>query len=140
MAWASHVKPGRVAATFAGLAAGFCSTIAHAGGPIVSLYLFSHGMGKTLYVGTTAWTFLLINATKLPFYLAIGLIGIREITFALVLVWLVPIGSWLGRWLHDRVSEERFNRVIMVFILLGGIQLVLGNNFFLAAFGTMMPD
>jgi len=139
MAWVSHVKPGRIAGMLTGLAAGFCSTIAHAGGPIVSLYLFSHGMGKTLYVGTTAWTFLLINATKLPFYLVIGLIGPREIAFALLLIWLVPIGSWLGRWLHDRVSEELFNRVIMVFVLLGGIQLLAGTNFFLAALRYMMP-
>ena len=128
MAWASHCPTSEKTAWFVGLIAGFISTIAHAAGPIVSFYMFAQAMGKSLYVGTTAWTFTLINLTKLPFYIAIGLITSEILLFDLVLIWLIPIGSYLGKWMHDRISEKVFNRIIMVLVLLAGFQLIANRN------------
>jgi uncharacterized protein len=128
MKWVDHLHPGPRAAWFFGSAAGLTSTIAHSAGPIVSLYLFAQNMGKSLFVGTTAWTFTLINLSKLPFYIGIGLIESDVLLFDLLLVWLIPLGSYLGKWLHDRISEELFNRVMMVFVFLAGVQLVANTN------------
>ena len=121
----ARYKPGWKTAIPAGIAAGFCSTIAHAAGPIVGLYLFAQNLGKTLFVGTVAWTFLLINLSKLPFYYGVGLVRTDVLLFDLLLVPLVPAGSFLGKWLHERVSERLFNAVIFVLTLLAGIQLLL---------------
>jgi uncharacterized membrane protein YfcA len=128
MAWVDHVQFGPRTAWLVGSSAGFTSTIAHAAGPIVSLYMFAQHMGKSLFVGTVAWTFTLINLTKLPFYIGIGLIRKDVLFFDLMLVWLIPIGSYFGKWLHDRISEEVFNRVIMALVLAAGIQLILNVN------------
>ncbi len=128
MAWIDRLHPGPRSAWAFGIAAGFTSTIAHAAGPIVSLYMFAQGMGKSLFVGTTAWTFTLINLSKLPFYLGIQLIDRDVLLFDLLLVWLIPIGSYLGKWMHDRIPERPFNRVIMVFVFLAGIQLISNVN------------
>jgi len=124
MAWVAKHKMGVLAGVVAGVAAGFTSTIAHAAGPIVSLYMFSQGMGKSLFVGTVAWTFTFINLCKLPFYIGTGLIDPGVLGFDLYLVPLIPLGSWLGHWMHHRVSETHFNRVIMVLTILGGIQML----------------
>lgn len=111
-----------------GILAGLTSTMAHAAGPIVSLFLFSKNLGKTLFVGTVAWTFTLINLTKLPFYIQVGLIDWSVIKFDLILIPLVPLGSYLGIWLHNKVSEKLFNYVIMILTILIGIQLLSGVN------------
>lgn len=124
MTWVSRYRPGPRAALVAGLSAGFCSTIAHAAGPIVGLYIFAHGLGKSLFVGTVAWTFTLINLTKLPFYIGVGLIQPDVLQLDLVLVPLIPIGSYLGKWMHHRVSESLFNRTICVLTVLASIQLL----------------
>lgn len=124
MAWITRYRPGLKSAIGMGVAAGFTSTIAHAAGPFVSLYLFAQDLGKTLFVGTVAWTFTLINLTKLPFYAGVGLIHKDVLVFDLTLVWLIPIGSYLGKWLHYRVSESTFNRIVCVLTLISGIQLV----------------
>ncbi|MBI2425382.1 MAG: sulfite exporter TauE/SafE family protein [Candidatus Hydrogenedentes bacterium] len=124
MAWVQQHHAGRKTAIVAGVAAGFTSTIAHAAGPIVSLYMYSQGMGKSLFVGTVAWTFTLINLTKLPFYVYVDLIDYSVLGFDLYLVPLIPIGSWLGHWMHHRVPERGFSRVIMVLTLVSGVQLV----------------
>lgn len=128
MAWVARHRPGPRAGIAAGVAAGFTSTIAHAAGPIVSLYMFAQGMGKTLFVGTVAWTFTLINLTKLPFYIGVGLVDFGVLKFDLLLIPLIPVGSYLGHWMHHRVSERLFNRVIMVLTLVTGIQLILNVN------------
>ncbi len=128
MAWVERHRFGRKAGVVAGLTAGFTSAIAHAAGPIVSLYMFAQGMGKSLFVGTVAWTFTFINLTKLPFYIGVGLIQADVVKLDLFLVPLIPIGSYLGHWMHHRVKESHFNRVIMVLTLLAGIQLLLNVN------------
>ena len=128
MKWVEGRKAGVKIGVAAGVAAGFTSTIAHAAGPIVSLFMFSQNLGKTMFTGTVAWTFALINITKLPFYLSVDLIDRRVLLFDLVLVPLSPLGSWLGKWMHDRVSESAFNRVILVLTLLAGAQLILKVN------------
>ena len=126
MAWVERIKFGRKSAWAAGVSAGFCSTIIHAAGPIVGLYLFAQHMGRTLFIGSTAWTFALINITKLPVYFGVGLIERRVLLFDLLLVGLIPVGSYLGKWMSDRVSERTFNRVILVLTLVAGVQLVFG--------------
>ena len=139
MAWVERLRLGVRAGVVAGIAAGFTSTIAHAAGPIVSLYLFSQDLGKTLFVGTVAWTFTLINLTKLPFYVGVGLIRRDMLVFDLFLVWLIPIGSYLGKWMHHRVSESAFNRVILVLTLVAGVQLVCNVNLVRLAFDALLP-
>jgi uncharacterized protein len=128
MKWVEGHRAGWRTGIIAGLAAGFTSTIAHAAGPIVSLFMFSQGMGKTLFVGTVAWTFTLINLTKLPFYCAVGLVDLTVLKFDLFLIPLIPIGSWLGHWMHSRVSESLFNRIILILTLIAGIQLLFNIN------------
>jgi len=128
MSWVDRFRPGAGVGVIAGLAAGFSSTIAHAAGPIVSLYIFAQDLGKTLFVGTVAWTFTLINLSKLPFYIGAGLIEKDVLLLGAVLVPLIPAGSWLGKWMHQRVSERLFNRVILVLVFIAGIQLIFGIN------------
>ena len=139
MRWVERHRAGRKTALAAGVAAGFTSTIAHAAGPIVSLFLFSKGLGKTLFVGTVAWTFTLINLTKLPFYLAVGLVDFSVLRFDVVLVPLVPLGSYLGRWMHHRVSESMFNRIILVLTVIAGVQLLFNIKIIQITLDILLP-
>lgn len=137
MSWVERLHPGPKTAIVAGVAAGFTSTMAHAAGPIVGLFLFSQNLGKSLFVGSVAWTFTLINLTKLPFYVGVGLIRQDVLLFDLLLVWLIPIGSYLGKWMHHRVSESVFNRIILVLTFIAGLQLVLDINLILKALSAI---
>ena len=69
-----------------------------------------------------------INLTKLPVYVAVGLVRNDVLVFDAVLIGLIPLGSYLGKWMHDRIPEQIFNRVIMIFVLLAGIQLITNVN------------
>lgn len=123
-----HYRPGPLVTLAAGVSAGFTSTIAHAAGPIVSLYLYTLGLGKSRFVGTSAWTFTFINLTKLPFYIAVGLIDPSVLVVGAFLLPAVPLGSALGHWMHHRIDERPFNRVILALTLLAALQLLTGLN------------
>jgi len=139
MAWVAHHRAGPRTALVAGLLSGFTSTIAHAAGPIVSLYVYSQGFGKTLFVGTVAWTFTLINLTKLPFYGWAGLIQRDVLLFDACLLALIPLGSWLGHWMHHRVSEWWFSRIVMVLTLVAGVQLLFDVQVIQRLLGLLLP-
>jgi hypothetical protein len=111
-------------ATVSGVTAGFTTTLAHAAGPVVSLYLFSQKLGKNHFVGTMAWTFMLLNLTKLPFYAGVGMFSKEIFLFDLYLVPLIPVGSYIGKWILDHIPAKVFNRTIMVLAVLSGIQLL----------------
>ena len=143
MTWVERIAFGRKTAWGAGIAAGFTSTIVHAAGPIVGLYLFAQHLGRTLFIGSVAWTFALINITKLPVYVGVGLIDRQVLGFDLILVGLIPVGSYLGKWMSDRVSEKIFNRIILVLTLITGVQLLFGvkliQNIVQLAFHAVFP-
>ena len=121
-------RPGIKLTALNGITAGLTSTISHSAGPIVSFHMFVQGMSKSLFVGTCAWTFTFINYAKLPTYTFAGLFDKTNLIAALVLLPLVPAGSYLGKYLHERINEEAFNRVIMICVFFAGIQLISGVN------------
>ena len=59
---------------FWGLIAGFTSMIAHAGGPPFQIYVMPQRLPRSIFVGTGAIVFALINWIKVPPYIALGTI------------------------------------------------------------------
>ncbi len=112
-----------------GLAAGVTSTIAHGAGPVITVFLVPQRLSKEIFVGTNVLIFTWINAIKLPFFLVNDVINRHTMQITLALMFLVPIGVWLGVWLNRKVSETIFLKLIYVFTLLTGLQLIFNFDF-----------
>jgi uncharacterized membrane protein YfcA len=110
-----------------GFAAGFTSTLAHVGGPPVTMYLLPQKLPREVFVGTTLITFTIINLVKLIPYGLLGLLRVGNILTTLILAPIVFIGIRLGIYLNQRFSDVWFNRVIYALLLFTGIQLVLSG-------------
>lgn len=107
-----------------GAAAGFTSTLAHAGGPPANLYLVPLGLNKTVFVGTMTILFAVINVAKLPGYAMLGLFDGSIVT---TILWMMPVaalGMLAGVWLHHRVSDRWFYPLCVGFVLLTGVKLL----------------
>ena len=113
--------------TVAGLVAGFCSTLAHAAGPVVALFLMPQRHDKGTFVATTALYFTFLNWIKVPSYVLSGYLDVRALTAAAWMFPLVPLGGLLGLWLHRRIPEKPFIVLIYVIALASGIKLILGS-------------
>jgi uncharacterized membrane protein YfcA len=111
-----------------GAASGFISTLAHAGGPPLIMYLLPQKLDKTLFVSTTVIFFAAVNLMKLLPYHALGLLNAGDINTILMLAPLTYAGVRLGIYLNRRFSDLWFNRVVYLILFLTGLQLVLGRN------------
>lgn len=117
-------EPGGLSGVFWGAVGGFTSTLAHAGGPPVSVYLLPQGLPPLLFVGTTVIVFTMFNYLKLIPYWWLGQLSAENLATSLVLLPLAPLGIYLGRWLLDRVSDVLFYRIAYVLLLITGLKLV----------------
>ena len=117
---AADRKPGRAAGTFWGALSGFTSTLAHAGGPPFAVYMLAQKVDKTLFVGTSAVFFLVVNYVKLVPYYFVGQLNVGNLAAALLFSPLAPLGIWLGVWIHRRMSQTAFLNVSYALLLATG--------------------
>jgi uncharacterized membrane protein YfcA len=117
-------QPSKAKGLFWSTVAGLTSTIAHAGGPPLSVYLLPLKLDKAIVVATTVMFFAVINAVKLVPYLWLGLFDSRNLLTSLVLMPLAPVGILLGVWLLRRMSQEIFYRIAYVTLVLVGLKLL----------------
>jgi len=108
----------------AGAAGGFTSFIAHAGGPPISMYLLRRPLDRTDFVATTVLLFAAINYVKLLPYGWLGQLSTTNLLTSLVLAPLAPIGVYTGVWLHRRISDRFFFRLMYVLLFVVGCRLL----------------
>ena len=116
------VRPGFGLA--AGVATGFTTFVAHAGGPPMALYLMRRGLTKTAYAATAVVVFTLGNLVKLPGYLYAGLDEPQAYVKALVLLPAVPLGVWVGRRILDTLPRDTIFNACYGLVGLGSLKLL----------------
>jgi uncharacterized protein len=104
--------PTPVASFFVGAFAAISSTLAHAAGPIIALYLLPQRLDRQLFVGTCAIYFFILNNAKLPAYYLSGLFGNVSLRETVQFVPLLVIGAVLGFWLNKRMNDRVFSKVV----------------------------
>lgn len=121
-------KPAPLEGTIWGCVSGFTSTLAHAGGPPVMMYLLPQKFPRDLFVGTTVMFFATMNVIKLIPYQYLGLLKVGNILTILLLSPLTYVGVVVGIYLNKRFTDIWFNRVIYTLLFLTGIQLIVGKS------------
>ncbi|MFF3060124.1 sulfite exporter TauE/SafE family protein [Streptomyces sp. NPDC057909] len=117
-------RTGRLKARSYGVLGGFTTMVANAGGPVMSLYLLSAGFRKLGFLGTSAWFFLIVNTSKVPFSVGLGLIDAQSLLLdAAMLLFVIP-GAYIGRKCVDRINQKLFERLVIGATVLGGLQLL----------------
>jgi uncharacterized protein len=107
-----------------GLASGFTSQIAHAGGPPFQMWVMPKRLTHTVFVGTTAIFFAVVNLIKVPAYVALGQFTRENLLTSLALLPIAVLGSLAGVWLVRRVSGARFYTIVYLLMILTGGKLV----------------
>ncbi|MDP1899635.1 MAG: sulfite exporter TauE/SafE family protein [Rubrivivax sp.] len=121
---ATGARPPRWVGSACATASGFTSFIAHAGGPPLGAYMLSLRLPPPVLSGTMAVFFATINASKWLPYSVLGLIDLRNLLTAALLVPLAPLGVWAGVWLTARVRSDWFYRLAYAGMLLTGLKLL----------------
>lgn len=106
-----------------GAFAGFCSTVAHAAGPIMALYFVAQKLEKRTFVASTALFFFVTNWMKLPPYVATGVVDKETLLAAAKLAPMVPVGVGVGWVLNRYIPQKYFVYVVYVLLVIAGVDL-----------------
>ena len=110
----------------AGFLAGFSSTVANAGGPIMTIYLLSRRLLKEQFIGTCAWFFFLLNLAKVVPFWTQEMLTPQTVGFGLALSPVAIAGAFAGRWLVPRVSQRVFDLVVAILAAAAAVWLIVG--------------
>ncbi|BBC31276.1 UPF0721 transmembrane protein [Streptomyces graminofaciens] len=118
-------RAGRAKARSYGVLGGFTTMVANAGGPVMSMYLLSAGFRKLGFLGTSAFFFLIVNVSKVPFSVGLGLIDGSSLLLDAALALFVLPGALLGKWAVSRINQRVFEQLVIAATVVGGLQLLL---------------
>jgi len=114
--WRSHLTGGFAAVS---------STLAHAAGPVIAMYLLPLKLDRQLFVGTCAIYFFILNAAKLPAYYYSDQFAHAELSFTVKFVPLLVLGAVVGFAINKRLSDNLFSRIVYVVSFVLGIYLLI---------------
>ncbi|GIK81513.1 MAG: UPF0721 transmembrane protein [Alphaproteobacteria bacterium] len=103
---------------------GFTSTLAHAGGPPLAVYLLPRRLPRMRLNATTVVFFTLVNYVKLVPYALLGQLHGGNLATSALLLPTAPAGVLLGLWLSRRVPDRIFYRVVFALLFLTGLKLL----------------
>jgi uncharacterized protein len=113
-----------------GLLAGFGTMVGNAAGPVMSIFLISHGMQKEQVMGTWAWFFLIVNLSKVPLLLSLELFSVPMVTpdmlwFDLCVLPLVVVGALIGRRVFRIIPQKVFDPLVLVLAGVAALRMVM---------------
>lgn len=111
-------------AWFMGGWTGVTTMLANAAGPVMIMYLLAVDLPKLQFVGTSAWFFLILNLSKVPFSYQLGLINMGTLTLNLLMAPIVGLGVLGGRLLIGYIPQRLFVTLVLLFAGLASIRLI----------------
>jgi uncharacterized membrane protein YfcA len=118
-------QPNWTTGTVFGFAAGITSTLAHAAGPVMQMYLLPQQLEKKKFAGTSAAFFWMLNLIKLLPFMMLGRIQPEGLKLGGVLLPVIPLGVALGWWLTHKTDQKHYTRLIYVVLLITSVMLIL---------------
>ena len=110
--------------TLFGIATGFTSQIAHAGGPPFQMWVMPRRLERDVLIGTTAIFFAALNWIKVPAYVALGQFTGPNVMTTLTLLPFALLGSVAGVIFVRRIAMERYYTIIYVLMVAAGAKLL----------------
>ena len=108
-----------------GIATGFTSQIAHAGGPPFQMWVIPRRLPRDVFIGTSAIFFAVLNWIKVPAYLALGQFTKANAIATALLLPIAILASLAGVRLVRKVPMERFYVIIYSLMIVAGGKLLL---------------
>jgi uncharacterized membrane protein YfcA len=108
-----------------GFAAGITSTLAHAAGPVMQMYLLPQQLDKKKFAATGCAFFWMLNLIKLMPFTLLGRIEADSLKLGGLLLPVIPAGVALGWWFTHRTEQRYYTALIYTVLLVTSVTLIL---------------
>jgi len=119
------VSTTRVSAITGGTAAGFLAGLIGTGGAIRGMSLAAFNLEKNTFIATSAAIDFFVDASRTVVYFANGYFDMKYLVYIPFLFAAAFLGSYAGKILLKKISQENFRRIVLVLLLMIGITMVI---------------
>ena len=121
------VKPNTKNAVTGGILSGFSAGVLGTGGAIRGITLAAFKMNKDKFIATSAVIDLGVDFSRTIVYYLNGYMRTEFLYLVPILVIIGILGTWIGKLILNRMSQEQF-RYLVLFLILGiGLASILSN-------------
>ena len=117
----STTKPSAIAG---GTAAGFLAGLIGTGGAIRGMSLTAFNLEKNVFIATSAAIDFFVDASRTVVYVFNGYFLSAHLLYIPFLLVVAFLGSYVGKRLLTKISQENFRKIVLSLILLIGITMV----------------
>ena len=120
-----HLKANNSTALVSGSLAGFMAGFTGTGGAIRGISLVAFNLEKNLFVGTSAAIDFGVDFSRMFIYYYNGFFEIDYVYYIPLLVIASFLGSYIGKQLLNKISQEVFKKIVLGLILLISISMLI---------------
>lgn len=111
------VNPDKKNAILGGSASGFLAGVLGSGGAIRGLTMVAFNVEKEQFVATSAMIDFAVDFSRTIVYYFNGYMHAEHLHYMIALIVIGFVGTWLGKLVLKRISQERFKSIVLVLLL-----------------------
>ena len=108
----------------AGFIGGFLDALMGTGGPPIVMYLSHINVKKAVFRATCTMSFFIFHISRLITYTYSGIINLEIIKMGLILVPAMILGSAVGIFIHSKIDDKLFKKIVSFILLIIGALLL----------------
>ncbi len=108
-----------------GSVAGFLAGLIGTGGAIRAMGLAAFDLEKSTFVATSAAIDLGVDLSRSVIYIYNGYLKAEYYFLIPILLAIAVLGSWIGKKILDKVSQDNFKKMVLILLFLIGVTQVL---------------
>ena len=121
------VSPTNRNAIFGGSLSGLSAGLLGTGGAIRGITLAAFKMNKEKFIATSAVIDLGVDFSRAIVYYLNGYMKYEHIYLVVILVFVSVIGTWIGKRILNKISQEQFRAFVLFLILAIGVLSIIFN-------------
>jgi len=115
------IPSNRPQAVFGGALSGFLAGLLGTGGAVRGLTMAAFNLEKSVFIATSAAIDFGVDITRTVVYFFNGYISYSMLIYIPFLVFIGWVGTWIGKQLLNKISQDSFKRMALFLILAIGI-------------------
>ncbi|MEQ8304648.1 MAG: sulfite exporter TauE/SafE family protein [Cyclobacteriaceae bacterium] len=115
------LKPTTANSIGGGLISGMMAGLLGTGGAIRGITLAAFKLKTHVFIATSAVIDLGIDASRSVVYTLNGYVHRSDLYLIPILLVVSIVGTWLGKWILEYISDRNFRRIVLVLVLVTGV-------------------
>ena len=119
-------KPTKLNSIAGGVVSGFVAGLLGTGGAIRGMTLAAFGLTKEVFIATSAVIDFGVDLSRGAIYFSNGFVHLHDLPYIGILLVISIIGTFVGKKILTKISEERFRRIVLLSIFSIALLTVIG--------------